>query len=293
MQFSLSVDTTGKCCILCLRQKAVWSQTGMPCLGPQQIDAVCTTARRASCCSHGQARSKDRPHGWRTRSAHTGGDCVFPWHGEGYRKAWARLRSRGIRISKCRILHIMREGQMLAHHRKGNPHGPRAHDRRIVTDAPDVMWGTDATGTLTREGPATVFITVEHYTGECMGIHAAARGTRFEALEPIRQGVIMAFEGVGRDCAKGLALRHDHGSQYVSHSFQDELKFLGITSSPSFVREPEGNGCSDGSSQHLKQVLWVEQLAWCRNSGRHCSSSVRTTTPRGCSSVMATNLPVK
>jgi putative transposase len=33
-------------------------------------------------------------------------------------------------------------------------------------------------------------------------------------------------------------------SQYVSHHFQAEIRFLGIESSPAFVREPEGNGCA-------------------------------------------------
>lgn len=31
---------------------------------------------------------------------------------------------------------------------------------------------------------------------------------------------------------------------YTSDAFQTELRFLGALSSPSFVRSPEGNGCS-------------------------------------------------
>ena len=42
--------------------------------------------------------------------------------------------------------------------------------------------------------------------------------------------------------ALGLKLRHDHGSNYMSGDFQDEIECLGIEASPSFVREPEGNG---------------------------------------------------
>ena len=52
--------------------------------------------------------------------------------------------------------------------------------------------------------------------------------------------------------------RHDHGSQYISDYLQDELKFLGITSSPAFVREPEGNGGAERFIRTLKeQLLWV------------------------------------
>ena len=39
------------------------------------------------------------------------------------------------------------------------------------------------------EGQVCVFIAVDHCTAECVGIHAAKSGNRFEALEPIRQGV--------------------------------------------------------------------------------------------------------
>lgn len=38
------------------------------------------------------------------------------------------------------------------------------------------------------EGQVAVFIAIDHHRTECVGIHATRRGTRFEALEPIRQG---------------------------------------------------------------------------------------------------------
>jgi transposase InsO family protein len=45
---------------------------------------------------------------------------------------------------------------------------------------------------------------------------------------------------------------------YVSDDFQGELAFLGIESSPAFVRAPEGNGCSERFIRTLKeQLLWV------------------------------------
>ena len=44
----------------------------------------------------------------------------------------------------------------------------------------------------------------------------------------------------------------------MSHAFQWELKFLGIESSPSFVRAPEGNGVAERFIRTLKeQLLWV------------------------------------
>jgi putative transposase len=184
-----------------------------------------------------------------------------PFHGEGYRKLWARLRFAGIRTSRRRVLRRMREHGLLAHQRAGRPHGARAHDGTITTERVDVMWGTDLTSVMTGEGQAVVFIAVDHCSAECVGIHASRRADRFEALEPVRQAVREHFGGFARGAAAGLQLRHDHGSQYVSHDFQAEIRFLGIQSSPAFVREPEGNGCSERFVRVLKEnLLWVRRF---------------------------------
>ena len=185
-----------------------------------------------------------------------------PFTGEGYRKIWARLRFNGIRTSPKRTLRLMRENNLLAVRKPGRPHGPKAHDGIIKTKQVDVMWGTDMTSTLTaKEGNASVFFAIDHCSLECVGIHAAKYGTRFEALEPIRQGVRYSFGAFGPEVAKGLSIRHDHGSQYVSSVFQEEISFLGIQSSPSFVREPQGNGIAERFVRTLKEnLLWIHRF---------------------------------
>ena len=50
------------------------------------------------------------------------------------------------------------------------------------------------------------------------------------------------FGGFAEGVAYGVRLRHDHGSQFMSDDFQNEIAFLGIETSPAFVRDPEGNG---------------------------------------------------
>jgi putative transposase len=116
------------------------------------------------------------------------------------------------------------------------------HDRRVYLGA----W------------PGRGVIVVDHCSAECVGIHAALHGTRHEALEPVRQGVAERFGGVEKDAARGLGIRHDHGSQYMSHDFQTEIAWLGAASSPAFVRAPEGNGCAERFIRTLKEnLLWV------------------------------------
>ncbi len=185
-----------------------------------------------------------------------------PFVGEGHRKVWARLRQeRGVRSSMRRILRIMREHGILACDRPTGVRGPDTHDRTITTKTPDEMWAIDATGCLTDEGNAAVFVVVDHCTGECLGVRAARRGTRFEAIECLREAIHSAKGRYEDKIAKGTKLRHDHGSQFISHAFQDELKTLGIESSPSFVRQPEGNGCVERFIRTLKeQLLWLQRF---------------------------------
>lgn len=246
------------------------SQTGSPSTqrvyGLARVCRVWEVARSTVYAMKGRAAGPPRRRGPKPRwsdgdllAAIRGVLAAAVFLGEGHRKVWARLRWQGVRTSKARVLRLMRAAHLLAPTRVGHAHGPKAHDGTITTERPDQMWGMDATSCLTRrEGTATVFVVVDHCAAECIGLHVAKPGTRFEAVEPLRQGIHALFGGYETGIARGLLARHDHGSQYVSDYFQAELKFLGIVSSPAFVREPEGNGVAERFIRTLKeQLLWV------------------------------------
>jgi putative transposase len=128
-----------------------------------------------------------------------------PFHGEGHRKVWAKLRVGGVRTSKRRVLRLMRENALLAPSRVGSARGPRSHDGTIIPDTVNEMWGTDLATTITGEGEAAVFIAIDHFTAECVGIHADRQASRFQALEPIRQGVRQRFAAFANGVARGSA----------------------------------------------------------------------------------------
>ena len=75
------------------------------------------------------------------------------------------------------------------------------------------------------------------------------------ALEPGHLGVRARFGEVKQGVAAGLALHHDHGTQYMSRAFQAQLAFLGVESSPSYARQPEGNGVAERFMRTLKEQL--------------------------------------
>ena len=189
-----------------------------------------------------------------------------PFHGEGYRKVWARLRFAGIRTSKERVRRLMREAGLQAPHRVGKPRGPKAHNGTIRTERPDRMWGTDMTTTVTtEEGMASVFVAVDHCSVDCVGIHAAKSGNRFEALEPIRQGVAERFAGLEADVAEGLKVRRPRPRLSV-RDFQREIAYLGMTQDrlplrAGSPREPMATASGSWGILKLRIALWVRSFA--------------------------------
>lgn len=179
-----------------------------------------------------------------------------PWSGEGHRKVWARLRVQdGLRVARKRVLRLMRENALLSPHRaRARP--DEAHERRIVTDAPNVMWATDGTQIATvRDGKVWLFATVEHWNAEALGWHVSKRGTRREALQAMGMAVREQFGHLGRDAARGVRLRHDHGSCFMAEDFQTQIKAWGMTPSYAFVGQPETNGVIERFFRTLKEQV--------------------------------------
>ena len=70
-------------------------------------------------------------------------------------------------------------------------------------------------------------------------------GDRFAALQPISMGLAGLYGSTAAGAARGLALRMDHGSQYLSDHFTNQIKFWGIQPSYAFVAEPQTNGVAE------------------------------------------------
>jgi len=176
--------------------------------------------------------------------------------GEGHRKVWGRLRFvNGIKVGRKRVLRLMRENNLLSPHRviQGQP---KKHTGKIITTAPNVMWGTDGTRIFTlEEGWCWLFTAVEHWNAECVGWHVTKQGDRFAALQPLSMGVKARFGSVGAAAARGLVLRMDHGTQYLSDHFQNQIKFWGIAPSFAFVAEPQTNGVTERFNRTLKEQV--------------------------------------
>lgn len=178
-----------------------------------------------------------------------------PWVGEGHRKVHARLRRRGFRVGRKRILRIMRENLLLSPHRCRQPNS-NSHDGSIITDRPNELWATDGTQALTVEdGNLWIFAAVEHWNAECVGWHVTKIGNRFAALQPIAMAIHDQYGGTRPGVARGLSLRMDHGCQYTSDAFQQQIKTWGISASFGLVGQPETNGVAERFFRTLKEQV--------------------------------------
>lgn len=110
------------------------------------------------------------------------------------------------------------------------------------------------------EGWGWLFVAVEHWNAECMGWHICKQGTRFAALEPISQGLMATAGSVAADAGRGLALRLDHGTQYLSDHLQNQLKHWGINPSFAFIEQPQTNGVAERFIRTLKEQVIYERV---------------------------------
>ena len=179
-----------------------------------------------------------------------------PFRGEGHRKVFGRLRYvGGHRVGRNRILRLMRENRLLSPQRT-RPAPAKAHDGRITTDAPNVRWATDGAKVWTvDDGWLWLFTTIEHWNAECLGHHVCKRGDRFAAYEPVAQALTHVFGTSVAEAARGVELRHDHGSQYLTDYFQGQSRYHGFTPSFAFVGEPETNGVVERFNRTLKDQI--------------------------------------
>ena len=75
------------------------------------------------------------------------------------------------------------------------------------------------------------------------------RSARAHRARPPRR----IYGTVDADVARGLALRMDHGSQYLSDHFLRQIRYWGIRPSFGFLEEPETNGVVERWNRTLKE----------------------------------------
>ena len=181
------------------------------------------------------------------------------FHSEGYIKIKKRLERKSVLIAKHRVNLIMRENKLLSPNRPVKGGRKNKHDGIIATSKPNVMWATDGKKFYTeKEGWCWFFGVIDHFNDEIISWHIQKKGDRFAALTPVQRAIKKRFNSLDKDVCKDmiLQLRSDHGSQYNSKDFMNEMNYLGLDMSKSFVRSPECNGIIERFHRTLNEQIF-------------------------------------
>ena len=132
--------------------------------------------------------------------------AASPFVGEGYRKVWAKLRHRGRAHQQGTGAAADARGRVAGaepRRRRARAESPRWHDHpRRARHA--VGYGSDDDRDP-RGRPGRRLHRDRSRDRGTVGVHAAKRATRYEALEPLRQGIRRCFGTIDANVACGLA----------------------------------------------------------------------------------------
>ena len=180
-----------------------------------------------------------------------------PWSGEGHRKVWARLRvPDGHNVARKRVLRwIARAHPALAappsaaarlrarpqdrHRRAERDVGHRRHPDHDPARRQGLALRHG--GALERRSPRMA----------CEQARHPPRG----AFRATSMAVRQQFGHLGRDAARGVRLRHDHGSCFMADDFQTRIRAWGMTPSFAFIGQPETNGVVERFFRTLKEQI--------------------------------------
>jgi len=165
----------------------------------------------------------------------------------GYRKLTARLRRRGYVINKKRVQRLLRVWGFTRARRR--PH-PKAQGRPFDITAPNELWQTDLTAVWCGEDGWSYFTAViDCYCRTILGWTFTRRCRTLDVLAALEAAVASAFPGLEHldalndvdEPATRVVLRHDNGTQFTASRFLETARALGVKTSRTAYRHPDGN----------------------------------------------------
>jgi putative transposase len=110
--------------------------------------------------------------------------------------------------------------------------------RRFTASAPNELWLTDITEHPTAEGKIYCCVVLDLYSRKVVGWAIDRR------CEAALVNDALAKAGASRPSGPGTVIHSDHGSQFTSWAFTENVRRLGLTSSTGgvFIRAPKSPG---------------------------------------------------
>jgi putative transposase len=178
----------------------------------------------------------------------------------GYRKLTSRLRRAGWLVNRKRIARLLRAWGF---QRKKVVRHPKAQGRPFDITAPNELWQTDLTSVWCGEDGWCYFTAViDCYDRSILGWVFTRRCRTIDVIGAVARAHACAWPH-GIDAADvTVVLRHDNGSQFTSTRFLEDCRELGITTSRTAYRHPDGNAFIERLYRTLKEeAVWPNDFA--------------------------------
>ena len=221
---------------------------------------------RFMCQQLGVSRSgyyawQGRPESARQASDRVLAEVVLQVHHDSRRtygspRVHAELRARGQRVSRKRVVRLMREQGLAARRRRRyvattdsrhrQPVAPNVLARDFSPAHPNSTWATDITYVGTREGWLYLAVVSKPFSRKVVGWSMSETIDRHLVLAALD----MALKG--RQPPRGLVHHSDRGSQYASEEYQQALAARGIECSMSRKGNALDNAVVESFFKHLE-----------------------------------------
>lgn len=147
------------------------------------------------------------------------------------------LRNKGVRVSRKRVVRLMRENGLRGRTRRrfvtttdsahGRPFAPNLLDRDFTATKPNQRWVADVTYLRTPDGFVYLASVLDLFSRYIVGWATSTENDRQVILRALEMAVLR------RGPEEGLLHHSDRGSPYASWDYQGELERLGIKCSMS------------------------------------------------------------
>lgn len=171
----------------------------------------------------------------------------------------AALAGDGVRVSRKRVIRLMREQGLAGRRRRrfrtttdsthGRPIAPNVLQRRFDVDRPDLAWAGDVTYLWTDEGWLYLAVLLDLYSRKIVGWAMSDR------LDTALCASALDMALKARKPARGLIHHSDRGSTYAAHEYRDMLARGGFVASMSRRRDCWDNAVAESFFSTLKNEL--------------------------------------
>lgn len=102
-----------------------------------------------------------------------------------------------------------------------------------------------------------MFDVIDHYNSEIIGYTTVKTGDRYEATRAVQNTIDNRYGNLEKNIAKGLDVRSDKISKYISKFYKESMEFYVIEPSYTWARSPESNGMIERFHRTIEEQLFA------------------------------------